>query len=95
MSVRMSELEYKLAKIIKANLRMEHQGLDVEELAIKIVRELSIDKAFDILTGGNKPTIQINEQLSSFHRPYRCRCDSPVEKCDPLGCHCTLCGFPT
>jgi ABC-type hemin transport system ATPase subunit len=92
----MTEQEAKLAKIITEYLVLrDRHRIEPEVLAKAIIREMVTDRAFDMLTGGDQPTVQINQQLTRFHQPYRCHCEEPVERCDHKGCRCTLCGYPT
>lgn len=91
----MSRQEQKVAQILRRHMdnhdiplsRSGREAINV--MAVDIVRELASDAAFDILTGGDKPTIQINPGIR-----YRCECADPVVMMGGRGAVCQLCGLP-
>lgn len=91
----MSPQELEVARILRARFHMVdsfvYEGLPVDfnMVAVEIVRQLITDAAFNILVGGDKPTVQINLQ-----RWCSCVPEIKLVKYGGHGAICQMCGLP-
>lgn len=91
----MNEQELAVVRILRARFHMvdsfayEGPPIDFNMVAVEIVRQLISDAAFNVLVGGNKPTVQINI-------PGHCQCsnDTRLIKYGGNGPICQTCWLP-